>query len=179
MFVPQLKNAALAAMLLCIGSLAAADAWGKPRGLSLPDRNPKRESTAQPKTVKVAPEPAPAPTGPIARLPELLEYKLSDADKEALKSTVRSVYKRRFPGARASMVKIKDKTARKLAQWYYYRRRGNDSDPAKIEAFRKANPDWPSQKRLQRNAEASLLTGRYTPQSIKLFFASSRPLTGA
>ncbi len=179
MSVPLLKNAALAAMLLCIGSLTATDAWSKPRGIALPERNPKRESAAPPAVARVSPEKVPAPSEPLARLPELLKYKLSDSDKEALKVTVRSVYKRRFPNARASMARIKDKTARKLAQWYYYRRRGNDSDPVKIEAFREANPDWPSQKRLQRNAEASLLTGGSSPKTIKAFFDKSRPLTGA
>jgi len=179
MFVPQLKNAATAAMLLCICSLAATGAWGKPRGLSLPDRNPKRVGVAAPDETGIVPVKALAPTGPIARLPELLEYKLSAADKVEIKSTVRAVYKRRFKGARASMARIKDRTARKLVQWYYYRRRGNASDPAKIEQFRLANPDWPSQRRLQRNAEETLLTGRSSPKTIKAFFGKSRPLTGA
>lgn len=167
-------------MMLCMGALAATDALGKPRGIPLPDRNPKRESAPAPKAVEAEPVKAlaPVPTGAIAKLPELLEYKLSDADKKALKDTVRAIYKRKFPSARKSLSRIKDKTARKLAQWYYYRRRGNDSDPVKINEFRLANPDWPSQRRLKRNAEQALLTGKTDPESIKAFFKKTRPFTG-
>lgn len=179
MIVPQVKTAAVIAIMLCISSLTATVAWSKPRSLSLPDRNPARQQSVPTKTPATVPAKKAEPSGPVSKLPKLLEYKLSNGDKEALKSTVRAVYKRRFSDARKSISKIKDKTARKLAQWYYYRRRGNDSNPAKIKQFRLANPDWPSQKRLRRNAEQALLTGSSDAKFIKAFFGKSKPLTGS
>jgi soluble lytic murein transglycosylase len=179
MIVPQVKTAAVIAMMLCTGILAATEAWSKPRSIPLPDRNPVRQKLSPPKPSKTEPPKKPSPSGPVSKLPELLEYKLGDRDKEALKTTVRAVYKRRFSDARKSMSKIQDKTARKLAQWYYYRRKGNDSNPAKIKEFRLANPDWPSQKRLRRNAEQALLTGSSDAKFIKTFFDKSKPLTGS
>ena len=118
------------------------------------------------------------PSGPLARLSELLEYDLSSSDKRAVKATVTAVYSGRMSDARSSLRRIKDKTARKFAQWYYYRRRGNDADPEKIAQFRLANPDWPSQKRLRLNAEASLLKRKADAAAIKAFFGESKPATG-
>ncbi|MFQ5626167.1 MAG: hypothetical protein ACE5FM_05885, partial [Methyloligellaceae bacterium] len=167
------------AMALCIGCLTAVEVDAKPRRVPVPDRNPKRITAPAPETAQTKDEKPPAPSGPVAKLPQLLEYQLSKADKEALKSAISAVYKRRFQAARSAMAKVKDKTAKKLAQWYYYRRRGNESEPARIEQFRRANPDWPSQKRLQRNAEQALFTLKPSPETIKDFFAKTKPLTGA
>ena len=119
-----------------------------------------------------------APSGPLARIGELLEYRLSASDKGALKATVNAVYRGRFSDARSSLARIKDPTARKLGQWYYYRRRGNTADPNKIAQFRLANPDWPSQKRLLLNAEEALLKRKSSPSTVKAFFGEGRPATG-
>lgn len=177
--VSYLNKAALGAMALCIGCFTTIGVYAKPRSVPFPDRNPKRMTAPAPEAAQAEDEKVPEPSGPVAKLPQLLDYELSKADKVALKSTIRAVYKGRLPAARASMARIKDKTARKLAQWYFYRRRGNDSDPVRIEQFRRANPDWPSQKRLQRNAEAALLTGASSPEKIKTFFARTKPVSGA
>ncbi len=179
MSVSYLNNAASGTMALFIGCFLAIEVYAKPRSAPLPDRNPKRISApaaeaAQEKVKRIA-----NPAGLVAKLPQLLNYELSDADRAALKSTISTVYKGRFDSARNSMARIRDKTARKLAQWYFYRRQGNNSDPERIERFRLANPDWPSQKRLQRNAEAALLTGQSSPEKIKRFFARTKPLSGA
>lgn len=192
MFVLSYRNKAAAwGLALCICAVMTAAADAKPHSIPLPDRKPQRVTApatqaAQTKGQKV-PAPSrkpkrttsPAPSGPVAKLPQLLEYKIGKSDRFALKSTIQAIYKRRFPAARASMAKIKDKTARKLAQWYYFRRNGNDSDPVRIEQFRRSNPDWPSQRRLQINAEKGLLTAKYEPKVIKDLFAKTKPLTGA
>lgn len=165
---------------LGIGALVSSGAWSKPQPVPLPDRNPNRPGAASEQRAADGAKASEAdPAGPIARLPELLEYKLSDADRRALKDAVRQIYKKDFSDARKSMRRIKDKIALKLAQWYYYRRSGNDSDPRKIEQFRLANPDWPSQRTLQRNAEESLLKREASPEVTITFFGDSRPLTGA
>ncbi len=119
-----------------------------------------------------------APSGTLARIGELLEYDLSASDKRAVKATVNAVYRGRFSDARSSLARIKDPTARKLGQWYYYRRRGSTGDPHKIAQFRLANPDWPSQKRLLLNAEEALLKRKSDPTTVKAFFGEGRPATG-
>ena len=197
MSVPQLKNAFAAALIFCLGSVVTGAAWAKPSAIALPLPNPKRldvpKTSGNPKRIATFPLPLknpsrasvahkkpepPRPQGPISKLPQLLKYKLSKADKNALKATVSAVYKRRFSAARTMMGKIKDETASKLVRWYYYRRRGNDADAALIERFRQDNPEWPSQRRLQRNAEAALLFRKSSPENIIQFFSKSKPLTG-
>jgi soluble lytic murein transglycosylase len=173
-------SAIIAAVLFGVGLFAEADARAKAPSIALPDRNPKRTSARQAEQLGHAlPNEKPEPPGVVADLPKLLEYPLINADKAALKEAVRTIYKRRFDDARASMKRIKDKTALKLATWYYYRRNDNDAAPDKIERFRLANPDWPSQRRLRRNAEKALLTGKYEPKTVIAFFEKSRPTTGA
>lgn len=185
MSVPQLKNATAAALIFCLSSMAMGNAWAKPSSIALPLPNPKRLANPTRQAIPPIPLKNPAkklepskPRGPITKLPQLLKYRLSKADTIALKATVRAVYKRKFSVARTTMGKIKDKTANKLARWYYYRRRGNDADPTLIKRFRRENPDWPSQRRMQRNAEAALLFGKSSPEKIFQFFAESKPLTG-
>ncbi len=186
MSMAQLKNATAAALIFSLGAMVMGEAWAKPSTMALPLPNPKR--LANPARQAIVPLPVrnpgnklelPKPQGPIAKVPQLLKYKLSEADKIALKETIRAIYKRKFSIARKTMGKIKDQTANKLARWYYYRRRGNDADATLIESFRQENPDWPSQRRMQRNAEAALLFGKTSPEKILQFFAESKPQTGA
>lgn len=160
----RVKRALPAAAAFAFCACVTTQAWGEPSTVPFPDRNPKRIS---------------APTGPVSRLPELLKYSLSESDEKAVKEAVRTIYSRRFSEARASMKRIKDKTALKLTRWYYYRRARNDADPNRIDAFRLANPEWPSGRRLRRNAEESLLTRNSDAKSVLSFFGDKGPVTGA
>jgi len=198
MSVSQFKIAFAAALIFCLGSMATGAAWAKPSAVALPLPNPKRLGAPKPldnpKRIATFPLPLKNPTratgaqkklkpskpqGPVSKLPQLLKYKLSKADKTALKATVNAVYRRKLSVARTNMGKIKDNTASKLARWYYYRRRGNNADPALIERFRLENPEWPSQRRLRRNAEAALLIKKFSADKIIQFFSDSKPRTGA
>ena len=163
-----------AVAFLAIGSCAAGDALARSPSAPFPDRNPLRTEAAPAKQTEKS-----EPSGPLARVPELLEYPLSKQDADRVREAIRAIYARRFGDARSAMARIKDKTARKLTQWYYYRRSENDADPNAIETFRKANPDWPSERRLQRNAETSLLIGKSDAKAVFAFFGESLPTTGA
>lgn len=167
------KRAFLAAGALVLSGSLVGEALSAPKTTGLPDRNPKRIAS------QASPEKAAKPPGVISKLPELLKYSLSDRDAAAVKEAIRAIYKRRFDDARASMKRIKDKTAIKLVRWYYYRRSDNDADPSKINNFRLNNPDWPSERRLERNTEENLLRGDYDPKTIMSFFGEGRPATGA
>ncbi len=169
---------ALAVLLAMSGSQMAA---GAPQVVPLPEPNPKREKVSPKQAAKTVDLPNPKPTGFgfAAAIQPLLDYKLSKADRQNLKGAVSAVYKGRFPAAQAAHARIKDPSARKLAQWYAYRRNGVNAKAADIEAFRVANPLWPNQRRLRRNAEQSLFMGKAAPETIAAFFATSSPETGA
>ena len=165
---------------VCVG--VSSDLLARPKSVPFPDRNPKRiaSQTEAPSAGQAAVTAiAPKPSGPVTKLPELLKYSLSDSDAAAVKSAIRSIYSRKFSAARSSIGTIKGETAVKLAWWYYYRRSKNDADPNKIEQFRLANPDWPSERRLQRNAEEALLRTKHKPEAILTFFGDKSPTTGA
>lgn len=175
------NRAVAAAAMISIGAIVAGEALSKPSATPLPDRNPKRaNSTPPPPPPSVAlPTKKPEEPGVFARLPNLLEYRVSDTDKNALRAAVNAAYGKRFSETRASIRRIEDETARKLALWYYYRRSGTDADPQEIEKFRLANADWPNQTLLQRNAEEALLTSKSKPKTVIDFFGISGPTTGA
>ena len=111
-------------------------------------------------------------------LEPLLKYKLAKKDRDNLKSAINAVYKGRYPAALGAMKRISDRSAHKLALWYYYRSSGLHAKAADIEAFRIANPHWPGQTRLKHNAERSLFVNRASTPAIKAFFAESGPNTG-
>ncbi|MEC9368604.1 MAG: lytic transglycosylase domain-containing protein [Pseudomonadota bacterium] len=155
----------------------------------LPDRKPTRATAAPtPTQAAVAAVPTPAITAPLPKpdLPDLtvflkpvVDFKLSDGDKDSLKAAIRASYAGGYAEARAAIKTISDRSARKVAQWYYYRSKGSDAAPEDIEKFRIDNPDWPNGDKLRANAELSLLKGKGEAKKVIDFFAASPPATGA
>ncbi|MGD9867037.1 MAG: hypothetical protein AB7U38_03450, partial [Hyphomicrobiales bacterium] len=150
----------------------------------LPDRKPTRVAATPAATAaREAPSvslPVPKPDLPdmTVFLKPVVNYKLSDGDKDRLKAAVRASYAGSFGDARAAIRAISDKSAQKVALWYYYRGKNTDASPAELEAFRKANPDWPQGDRIRRNAEMNLLKGKVEPKAVIAFFEASPPTTG-
>ncbi len=193
----RFSSATSAALLLAgllLSSLAAPQAAeAKRKVVPLPDANPKRSVASAQSLPDANPKrsiaPAAAPPNADAENPNsfdaktalkpLLAFKLTKSDRENLKASISGIYKRRYSAALGSIKRIKDKDARKLALWYYYRSRGLEGKATDIEAFRVANPHWPSQARLRQNAERSLFVNKESPEAIKSFFADTSPETGA
>ena len=139
-----------------------------PAGLSveLPQRKPVAKRTA-------------AAPRHIVALKRLLSYPLSKSDKANLKGVLSAVYKGRHTEARTQMRRIKDRTARKVAEWYYLRSGGGDATAGKIEAFRLANPHWPGQRLMRRRAEGRLFRKSPSHETVLDFFKDTPPTSGA
>lgn len=157
----------------------------------LPLRNPLRiggtRSEAESRTVLASaaepppplPEPAPAAPKPAfdfdKALAPLLYYEIATSDAANLKEAIRAAYADQFAIADAAIAKIKDRAARKLAEWYYLRSTGHPADPARTEAFRRANADWPNLDLLRRRAEQSLFEQNAPAAVIRAYFTDSPP----
>jgi soluble lytic murein transglycosylase len=141
----------------------------------LPDPNPNRKATL-PVVMKgtLAPAiPAEAPALDYAAiLKPLTSYDLSDADESALRDVMHG-------GGSAAAARITDESARAFALWYRYRATGINGSAEEIEKFRLDHPDWPAQDDLREKAETALFLNDASPDTVKAFFASSSPQTGA
>ena len=112
-------------------------------------------------------------------LAALEDQSLSSGDKTNLKEAIRLAYRARFSEARKRERAIKNPVARKLAHWYRLRQGDIHDGAEKIEAFRKANPNWPNQTSLRRTAEESLFKTGVPPKRVLGFFETAAPVTGA
>ena len=95
----------------------------------------------------------------------ILAYRLSKSDKANLKGTLNAVYRGKISEGDRVRRRIKDKNARKLADWYFLRKSYLGASASQIEAFRTANPYWPGQKLMRRRAEYALFVAK--PRSRK------------
>ena len=111
-------------------------------------------------------------------LAALKDQNLSAKDKTNLKEAIRHAYRGRFSEARSRERAIKNAVARKLAHWYRLRQGDVHDGAQKIEAFRKANPNWPNQSSLRRTAEQALFKASGTPKQTLAFFEATAPVTG-
>ncbi|RMF07060.1 MAG: hypothetical protein D6773_03895, partial [Alphaproteobacteria bacterium] len=147
----------------------------------MPDENPKRIAAAKGKPGAAGAKQQDAKPGfdYETALKPILDYRLSKSDRTNLKAAISHIYKQRFPNALALIRKLSDDTARKVAMWYLYRSHGLGAEAEEIEAFRAANPHWPSQDRLRRNAERALFMKKADADRVRAFFQSSSPQSGA
>jgi soluble lytic murein transglycosylase len=106
-------------------------------------------------------------------LKPLIDYRVSDADAALLKEIYRNG--RNGEAIQASLAKIENPVAQKLARWTSLR-----SNPTleAIRAFRKANPEFPALT-LDAEAEGALFLSDATAEEVLKFFANRKPLTAA
>lgn len=114
-----------------------------------------------------------------AALAPLMSHEAPAADVEALKEFVKLVYRESYSEARPLMEKLRDPTAKKLARWYYYRKKAPDTTPEEIIAFLEENPRWPSREELQESAEDALFWRETDNKRIIDYFVGKRPMSGA
>jgi soluble lytic murein transglycosylase len=141
----------------------------------LPNPNPNRKATLpfiMKGTLTPAIQPQPAGLDYAAILKPLTSYDLSDGDESALRDVMHG-------GGTAAAAGIKDEAARAFALWYRYRGTGINGSAEAIEQFRLDHPDWPAQDDLREKAETALFLNDASPETVKAFFASSSPQTGA
>lgn len=172
-----------------------------PGAASVGPENPKSKETGSasvagiakaPDAALVIPPPEPRPRSRSAEaslsprealfddaLGPLLTFKLSGQDIAALKEAIRLFYKNDFEAGKPLLEKIKDRTARKLAYWYYLRASELDASASEIAKFRTENPLWPSKDLLDKRAEYALFMKKAAPEEVFAYFKSSQPQTGA
>ena len=157
---------------LSILSLETRPVKSKLGDMPLPSVNPKTPLEVE------LPARKPKDSDKSRVLKPLLDYKLSKANRNNLKAAMRAISKRRSEAARKAIRRIEDLTARKFAEWYYLRSWGSGASAEEIEAFRKANPHWPSQRLLRRRAEAALFVKSGNPEATIAFFRDEEPNSG-
>ncbi len=108
----------------------------------------------------------------------ILAYRLSKSDKANLKGTLNAVYRGKISEGDRVRRRIKDKNARKLADWYFLRKSYLGASASQIEAFRTANPYWPGQKLMRRRAEYALFVAKPAPEKVITFFKDQPPQSG-
>jgi soluble lytic murein transglycosylase len=149
-----------------------------------------------PATVKRVPLPRPRPTATAEAIPASADSQViaaafmspeplngpappvtSEAEVAAVKRTIELL--RSGKGAEAAEFErtIDDPLARKLAEWIILRDDNNDADFSRYNAFIRDNPGWPSLVMFRRRAEAMLWQEHADPSTVRVFFASIRPLT--
>ncbi|WP_407152135.1 transglycosylase SLT domain-containing protein [Bradyrhizobium sp. ORS 86] len=101
----------------------------------------------------------------------------SQADKEALKSVVELLRKRRASDAAEAEASISDPVARKLAEWLILRSEDNGASVERYRSFLDANPSWPSQTFLRRRIEASLWDDRRDDSAVWAWFQNESPIS--
>lgn len=96
-----------------------------------------------------------AGTAPVVPLPVKTDFDaiLSLADEDQTKKMLDAVARRKWPRARRLVKQVKSPLPHKLLDWMYFAERGNGATFGQISAFIRANPDWPRQSRLRRQAK--------------------------
>jgi soluble lytic murein transglycosylase len=104
--------------------------------------------------------------------------KLDDNDAAALKAALVAADENRWEAARALVPRQDAPELAKLVDWLSYRSAKGDGSFHQIVAFLRANPDWPDESALRRQAEDRI--GAETPATdVVAFFAAAPPQTSA
>ncbi|WP_460450203.1 lytic transglycosylase domain-containing protein [Alsobacter sp. SYSU BS001988] len=166
---PASTDAAVPAVTVPASSGSSA---AEPASAAAPDAAPdmRRDAGPAPATPSSA-----SSTGPAA--PALAEPPRPAVDLAALKGAVDLYRKGDLAAADAAASAIPDATSRRLLEWVAIRYMARDLGFARIDAFIRANPDWPTQKLMRRRAEEALVAERQKAKVVRAFFKGQAPLT--
>ena len=116
------------------------------------------------------------PRSPLDKtLEPLTSFKVSNSDIKRLKAAFKLIYKGDMIGAIHQRSEIENPVAKKLITWYRLRAAGSEASANDIEKFRKANPDWPDQRRLRKRAEEAIFKSAKTADEVIAFFTDNPP----
>jgi len=101
----------------------------------------------------------------------------SPADIAALKHVLEATRKGREADADAFARQLSDPVARKLAEWMILRSDNTKPSFQRYAAFVEANPAWPHAALFRRRAENALWNDKLDDNTVRAFFARSKPTT--
>ena len=101
----------------------------------------------------------------------------SPADIATVKRVLEATRKGKEADADAAARQISDPVARKLAEWMILRSDNTKPSFQRYAAFVEANPAWPHATLFRRRAENALWNDRLDDNTVRAFFARSRPTT--
>lgn len=155
-----------------LGALAAPLGGAALAAKHVPLPKPRPASAPQPARVSVTKPPRPAV--PLAVAPTAAT---PSSDLQAVKQAIELVRRDRTAEATALANSVTDPLARKLIEWVILRDDQAELPFARYAAFINANPSWPSLSGFRRKAEAALWQDRADDQTVRSYFAATRPLT--
>src|SRR3954454_15170362 len=136
-------------------------------------------------TLNPGPADAPAYTPPVrkASLPvaplAAAESSATPAADVALVKQALDLVRRGKTGDASTVEKsISDPLARKLVEWTILRGDENDAGFDRLASFSIENPSWPNAITIRKRAESALWDEKRSAETVRNFFASSRPMTG-
>jgi soluble lytic murein transglycosylase len=99
------------------------------------------------------------------------------ADVALVKQALGFVRRGKLTDATAAEKTIGDPLARKLVEWSIIRSDENDAGFDRLAAFSSENPSWPNAIMIRKRAEGALWDERRGNDTVRAFFASSKPIT--
>jgi soluble lytic murein transglycosylase len=142
---------------------------------------------ASPGNGKTVPIPRPRPAGSADATPAAVRSTIklaaasttttSAADLAAVKRAIERIRRGGMDDATEIEKTIQDPLARKVVEWALLRSDDKGTDFDRYVAFIDHNPGWPSMGLLRRRAEAQLWQEGRSPQTVRAFFATTRPTT--
>ena len=114
---------------------------------------------------------------PIAPLEAAESRTTSAADVALVKQALELVQRGRTGDATSVEKTISDPLARKLVEWTILRSDENDGGFDRLAAFSAENPSWPNAITMRKRAESALWDEKRSAETVRNFFASSKPLT--
>jgi soluble lytic murein transglycosylase len=141
----------------------------------VPPAPPRRPPRMERRT---APPPPANPKEIAEALAPVMARETSAKDLKLLEETARLLRKTDYGGARALYSRLTNKTARKLAYWYYLKSANVNASPSEIASFCDANPMWPSRKALNKRAERALVLRSASWRETLEYFRGRQPTSG-
>ncbi len=111
-----------------------------------------------------------------ALIKPLLDFKISQSDKDNLLAAIRALKKSKLETAASLQNRISDPAARKLVTWF--RLRGGFGAAAEHAEFLDNNPAWPNRWLIAQRLEEALFVKGGTVGEIKAYFKKRKPETG-
>jgi soluble lytic murein transglycosylase len=99
------------------------------------------------------------------------------ADVDLVKQALDLVRRGKTSDATTIEKSIGDPLARKLVEWTIVRSDENDAGFDRLAAFSNENPSWPNAVMIRKRAEGALWDERRSGETVRAFFASSKPIT--